>query len=90
MNLSFDVLILIDLRSQIEETKKIISEKQRERDYWLEYKNVGSKIHAEKISSLEKDIEEVKCELERTEGQFTAGVMRVLQGLCILLAGIKL
>ncbi|XP_008633143.1 coiled-coil domain-containing protein 83 [Corvus cornix cornix] len=59
--------LLQDLRSQIEETKKIISEKQRERDYWLEYKNVGSKIHAEKISSLEKDIAEVKYELERTE-----------------------
>ncbi|NXY66440.1 CCD83 protein, partial [Callaeas wilsoni] len=59
--------LLQELRSQIEETKKRISEKQRERDYWLEYKNVGSKIHAEKISSLEKDIAEVRYELERTE-----------------------
>ncbi|NWZ78247.1 CCD83 protein, partial [Poecile atricapillus] len=59
--------LLQDLRSQIEETKKKISEKQSERDYWSEYKNVGSKIHAERISSLEKDIVEVKYELERTE-----------------------
>ncbi|XP_033372351.1 coiled-coil domain-containing protein 83 [Parus major] len=59
--------LLQDLRSQIEETKKKISEKQSERDYWLEYKNVGSEIHAERISSLEKDIVEVKYELERTE-----------------------
>ncbi|NWH38307.1 CCD83 protein, partial [Chloropsis hardwickii] len=59
--------LLQDLRSQIEETKKKIAEKQRERDYWLEYKNVGSKIHAERISSLEKDIADVKYELERTE-----------------------
>ncbi|XP_005516218.1 PREDICTED: coiled-coil domain-containing protein 83 [Pseudopodoces humilis] len=59
--------LLQNLRSQIEETKKKISEKQSERDYWLEYKNVGSKIHAERISSLEKDIVEVKYELERTE-----------------------
>ncbi|NXT63716.1 CCD83 protein, partial [Chaetops frenatus] len=59
--------LLQDLRSQIEETKKKISEKQHERDYWLEYKNVGSKIHAERISSLEKDTVEVKDELERTE-----------------------
>ncbi|NXU36451.1 CCD83 protein, partial [Drymodes brunneopygia] len=59
--------LLQDLRSQIEKTKKIIAEKQRERDYWLEYKNVGSIIHAEKISSLEKDIAEVKYELERAE-----------------------
>ncbi|NWX29397.1 CCD83 protein, partial [Notiomystis cincta] len=59
--------LLQDVRSQIEEIKKRISEKQHERDYWLEYKNVGSKIHAEKISSLEKDIMEVKYELEKTE-----------------------
>ncbi|NXS30061.1 CCD83 protein, partial [Pomatostomus ruficeps] len=59
--------LLQDLRSKIEETKQRILEKQHERDYWLEYKNVGSKIHAEKISSLEKDIAEVKYELERTE-----------------------
>ncbi|XP_053788707.1 coiled-coil domain-containing protein 83 isoform X1 [Vidua chalybeata] len=59
--------VIQDLRSQIEETKKKIAEKQRERDYWLEYKNVGSKIHAERISTLEKDIADVKYELERTE-----------------------
>ncbi|NXF81505.1 CCD83 protein, partial [Sclerurus mexicanus] len=55
-----------DLRSQIEETQQRISVKKRERDYWLEYKNVGSKIHNEKISSLEKDIKEVKDKLQRT------------------------
>ncbi|XP_066031710.1 coiled-coil domain-containing protein 83 [Chamaea fasciata] len=59
--------LLQDLRSRTEETEKKISEKQHERDYWLEYKNVGSEIHAQKISSLEKDIVEVKSELERTE-----------------------
>ncbi|XP_032908691.1 coiled-coil domain-containing protein 83 [Catharus ustulatus] len=59
--------LLQDLHSQIEETKKKISEKQHERDYWLDYKDVGSKIHAERISSLEKDIAEVKYELERSE-----------------------
>ncbi|NXM59145.1 CCD83 protein, partial [Illadopsis cleaveri] len=62
--------LLQDLRSKIEETEQKISEKQRERDYWLEYKNVGSEIHAEKISSLEKDIVEVKSELERTEERY--------------------
>ncbi|XP_032534169.1 coiled-coil domain-containing protein 83 [Chiroxiphia lanceolata] len=55
-----------ELRSQIEEIQQRISVKQRERDYWLEYKNVGSKIHADKISSLEKDIKKVKDELQRT------------------------
>ncbi|NXR51291.1 CCD83 protein, partial [Hippolais icterina] len=63
--------LLQDLRSKIEETKKKILEKQCERDYWLEYKNVGSEIHAEKISSLEKDIVEVKNELERTEEHYS-------------------
>ncbi|NXB74372.1 CCD83 protein, partial [Donacobius atricapilla] len=58
--------LLQDLRSKIEETKKKNSEKQHERDYWLEYKNVGSEIHAEKIGSLKKDIVEVKYELEKT------------------------
>uniref|UniRef100_A0A8C5NT97 Coiled-coil domain containing 83 n=1 Tax=Junco hyemalis TaxID=40217 RepID=A0A8C5NT97_JUNHY len=63
--------LLEDLRSQIEETKKKIVEKQRERDYWLEYKNVGSKIHAERISRLEKDIADVKYELEKTEEYYS-------------------
>ncbi|XP_005417817.1 coiled-coil domain-containing protein 83 [Geospiza fortis] len=63
--------LLQDLHFQIEETKKKIVEKQRERDYWLEYKNVGSKIHAERISSLEKDIADVKYELERTEEYYS-------------------
>ncbi|NXK60638.1 CCD83 protein, partial [Sylvietta virens] len=62
--------LLQDLCSKIEETKQKISEKQRERDYWLDYENVGSKIHAEKISRLEKDIAEVKYELERTEEHY--------------------
>ncbi|NXG21756.1 CCD83 protein, partial [Grallaria varia] len=55
-----------DLRSQIEEIQQRISIKKHERDYWLEYKNVGSKIHANKINSLEKDIKEVKDQLQRT------------------------
>ncbi|TRZ19283.1 hypothetical protein HGM15179_007839 [Zosterops borbonicus] len=69
--------LLQDLRSKIEETEKKISEKQRERDYWLEYKNVGSQIHAEKISSLEKDIADIKSELERTEEHFREALKAV-------------
>ncbi|XP_030332898.1 coiled-coil domain-containing protein 83 isoform X2 [Strigops habroptila] len=52
--------LLEDLHSQIEETNQKISVKQSEKDYCLEYKNVGSKIEAKKIMSLEKDIKEVK------------------------------
>ncbi|KAM6099722.1 coiled-coil domain-containing protein 83 isoform 2-T2 [Theristicus caerulescens] len=57
--------LLKDLRSQIEETGQRLSVKQSERDYWLEYKNVGSKIQANKIMNLEKDIKEVKDDLHR-------------------------
>lgn len=45
-NLSSDALISLDLRSRTEETDQQLSAKQSERDYWLEYKNVGlSLIH---------------------------------------------
>ncbi|KAM9565249.1 coiled-coil domain-containing protein 83 [Guaruba guarouba] len=52
--------LLEDLHSQIEEINQKISVKQSEKDDCLEYKNVGSKIEAKKIMSLEKDIKEVK------------------------------
>ncbi|OPJ74671.1 coiled-coil domain-containing protein 83 isoform B [Patagioenas fasciata monilis] len=57
--------LLKDLQSQIEETDQRTSEKQSERDYWLEYINVGSKIEAKEITNLEKDIEDVKDDLHR-------------------------
>ncbi|NXJ93404.1 CCD83 protein, partial [Corythaixoides concolor] len=56
---------LKDLHSQIEETGQRLSAKQGERDYWLEYKNVISKTQANKIMNLEKDIKEVKDNLQR-------------------------
>ncbi|KAK2516224.1 Ccdc83 [Columba guinea] len=65
INLSSDLLTLTDLQSQIEETDQRTSEKQSERDYWLEYINVGSKIEAKEIMNLEKDIEDVKDDLRR-------------------------
>ncbi|XP_042647913.1 coiled-coil domain-containing protein 83 isoform X2 [Tyto alba] len=58
--------LLKDLHFQIEETGQRFLEKQAERDYWLEYKNVGSKEQANKIMNLEKDIKEVKDDLHRT------------------------
>ncbi|XP_068251440.1 coiled-coil domain-containing protein 83 [Nyctibius grandis] len=57
--------LLEDLHSQIEETRQRLSVKQSERDYWLEYKNVGSKEQANKIMNLEKDIKEVKDDLHK-------------------------
>lgn len=78
INLSSDLLTLTDLQSQIEETDQRTSEKQSERDYWLEYINVGSKIEAKEIMNLEKDIEDVKDDLRRNTGQFTASLMEAL------------
>ncbi|NWU60639.1 CCD83 protein, partial [Pterocles burchelli] len=57
--------LLEDLNSQIEETEQRFKVKQTERDYWLEYKNVGSKVEAEKILNLTKDIKEVKDDFHR-------------------------
>ncbi|XP_063184591.1 coiled-coil domain-containing protein 83 isoform X1 [Chroicocephalus ridibundus] len=57
--------LLKDLHSQIEEIEQRFSVKQAERDYLLEYKNVGSKIQANKIMNLEKDIKQVKDDHHR-------------------------
>ncbi|KFO08527.1 Coiled-coil domain-containing protein 83, partial [Balearica regulorum gibbericeps] len=56
--------LLKDLHSQIEGTEQRLSVKQSERDYWLEYKNVGSKAQANRIMNLEKEIKEVKDDLQ--------------------------
>ncbi|NWU98600.1 CCD83 protein, partial [Upupa epops] len=63
--------LLKDLHSQIEETEQRLSEKQRERDYWMEYKNVGSKIQAIKIMNLEKDIKEVNKDDDRIKEHYS-------------------
>ncbi|XP_010222165.1 PREDICTED: coiled-coil domain-containing protein 83 [Tinamus guttatus] len=63
--------LLKDLRFQIEKTDQKLMLKRTERDYWLEYKNVGSKTHANKIENLEKDIKEVKDDLCRATEYYT-------------------
>ncbi|NXD09572.1 CCD83 protein, partial [Nothocercus nigrocapillus] len=63
--------LLKDLRFQIEETDQKLILKRAERDYWLEYKNVGSKTQANKIKNLEKDIKEVKDDLCRATEYYT-------------------
>ncbi|XP_062441836.1 coiled-coil domain-containing protein 83 [Rhea pennata] len=63
--------LLKDLRFQIEETDQKLLAKRAERDYWLEYKNVGSKTQANKIKNLEKDIKEIKDDLHRATEYYT-------------------
>ncbi|KAM8821735.1 coiled-coil domain-containing protein 83 [Eudromia elegans] len=63
--------LLKDLRLQIEVTDQKLLVKRAERDYWLEYKNVGSKTQANKIENLEKDIKEVKDDVCRATEYYT-------------------
>ncbi|XP_068927167.1 coiled-coil domain-containing protein 83 [Petaurus breviceps papuanus] len=51
---------LKDMRLQINNAEKMFLEKLGEREYWEEYKNVGSEQHAKLINSLENDISSVK------------------------------
>ncbi|XP_036603218.1 LOW QUALITY PROTEIN: coiled-coil domain-containing protein 83 [Trichosurus vulpecula] len=51
---------LKDMRLQINNAEKTFLEKLGEREYWEEYKNVGSEQHAKLINSLENDISSVK------------------------------
>ncbi|XP_048216590.1 coiled-coil domain-containing protein 83 [Perognathus longimembris pacificus] len=56
---------LKDMRVQISNAEKIFLEKLGEKEYWEEYKNVGSKQHAQTIVSLENDINTVKENAEK-------------------------
>ncbi|XP_054239614.1 coiled-coil domain-containing protein 83 [Indicator indicator] len=62
--------LLKDLQSQIEETEQRLLAKQKERDYWLEYKNVERKVQAIRIINLGKDIKEVKDDLHRAKEHY--------------------
>ncbi|KAG6931754.1 coiled-coil domain containing 83, partial [Chelydra serpentina] len=54
-----------ELHSKINEVEHKLLVKQAEKDYWLEYKNVGSGEHAKQIKLLENDIHGLKDDLEQ-------------------------
>lgn len=58
-----------EMRVQISEAEKLFLEKLSEKEYWEEYKNVGSAQHAELILSLQNDIDTVKENAEKMSGQ---------------------
>nr|XP_008169078.1 coiled-coil domain-containing protein 83 isoform X2 [Chrysemys picta bellii] len=58
-------LLLKELHSRINEVEHKLLVKQAEKDYWLEYKNVGSGEHAKQIKLLENDIHGLKDDLEQ-------------------------
>nr|XP_033804823.1 coiled-coil domain-containing protein 83 [Geotrypetes seraphini]XP_033804824.1 coiled-coil domain-containing protein 83 [Geotrypetes seraphini]XP_033804825.1 coiled-coil domain-containing protein 83 [Geotrypetes seraphini] len=63
--------LLEDLRSQISDLDKKIMEKQTEKEYWLDYKNVGSKDHAKQIQLLEAEICKIKEIFEEIKEHFS-------------------
>ncbi|XP_031243197.1 coiled-coil domain-containing protein 83 [Mastomys coucha] len=61
---------LKEIRIQINETEKLLLEKLSEKEYWEEYKNVGSAQHAQLIVSLQNDIDTVKENAEKLSEQY--------------------
>ncbi|XP_015332831.1 coiled-coil domain-containing protein 83 [Marmota marmota marmota] len=62
--------ILRDMRTQIGNAEKLFLEKLSEKEYWEEYKNVGSEQHAKLITSLQNDINTVKENAEKMSEQY--------------------
>lgn len=58
-----------DMRMQINNAEKLFLEKLGEKEYWEEYKNVGSEQHAKLIMSLQNDINTVKENAKKMSGQ---------------------
>ncbi|KAF5927077.1 hypothetical protein HPG69_018344 [Diceros bicornis minor] len=61
---------LKDMRMQISNAEKLFLEKLSEKEYWEEYKNVGSGQHAKLIISLQNDINTVKENAEKMSEQY--------------------
>ncbi|XP_072825162.1 coiled-coil domain-containing protein 83 isoform X1 [Vicugna pacos] len=61
---------LKDMRIQINNAEKLFLEKLSEKEYWEEYKNVGSEQHAKLIISLQNDISRVKENAEEMSEQY--------------------
>ncbi|XP_069932546.1 coiled-coil domain-containing protein 83 isoform X4 [Oryctolagus cuniculus] len=61
---------LKDMRTQISNAEKLFLEKLSEKEYWEEYKNVGSDQHAKLIISLQNDINKVKENAEKMSEQY--------------------
>uniref|UniRef100_A0A8C3W1Y7 Coiled-coil domain containing 83 n=1 Tax=Catagonus wagneri TaxID=51154 RepID=A0A8C3W1Y7_9CETA len=61
---------LKDIHIQINNAEKLFLEKLSEKEYWEEYKNVGSEQHAKLIISLQNDINRVKENAEKMSEQY--------------------
>ncbi|XP_041438779.1 coiled-coil domain-containing protein 83 isoform X1 [Xenopus laevis] len=63
--------MLEEMGSGINQLEKEIGEKKMERDYWAEYKNVGSKEHAKQIYLLEAERNNMKQSCTDINGYFS-------------------
>ncbi|XP_051004865.1 coiled-coil domain-containing protein 83 [Acomys russatus] len=61
---------LKEMRIQISDAEKLFLEKLSEKEYWEEYKNVGSAQHAQLIGSLQQEIDSVKDNAEKMSEQY--------------------
>ncbi|XP_050010320.1 coiled-coil domain-containing protein 83 [Alexandromys fortis] len=61
---------LKEMRKQINDAEKLFLEKLGEKEYWEEYKNVGSAQHAQLIASLQNDINTVKENAQKMSEQY--------------------
>ncbi|GAB1292321.1 Coiled-coil domain-containing protein 83 [Apodemus speciosus] len=69
---------LKEMRIQINEAEKLFLEKLSEKEYWEEYKNVGSAQHAQLIVSLQNDIDTVKENAEKMSEWATQHAVRFI------------
>lgn len=76
MTQNLDVLST-DMRIQISNSEKLFLEKLSEKEYWEEYKNVGSEQHANLITSLQNDINRVKENAKKMSGQLQENWFRL-------------
>lgn len=58
-----------DMHIQINNAEKLFLEKLSEKEYWEQYKNVGSEQQAKLIIALQNDINRVKENAEKMSGQ---------------------
>lgn len=69
MEMTHDLFFFpIEMHIKINEAEKLFLEKLSEKEYWEEYKNVGSAQHAQLIVSLQNDIDTVKENAEKMSG----------------------
>uniref|UniRef100_M3XJZ4 Uncharacterized protein n=1 Tax=Latimeria chalumnae TaxID=7897 RepID=M3XJZ4_LATCH len=66
---------LEELQSQISDLEQTVLEQEREKLFWLEYKNVGSMEHAKQIQLLESELKEMHNNFDEMSGQLLCNAL---------------